>query len=40
MHPKNAWKGEALDFACADFYELDDEGKIRSGFVYAKFFNS
>lgn len=32
-------KGEALDFACADFYELDDEGKIRSGFIYTKFFN-
>ncbi len=32
-------KGDALDFACADFYELDDEGKIRSGCVYIKLFN-
>jgi len=31
-------KGETLDFACADFYELNDEGKIKSGCVYTKFF--
>ncbi|GEM_PF-3979758 len=32
-------KGDRLDFACADFYELDEQGKIRSGCVYIKFFN-
>jgi hypothetical protein len=32
-------KGETLDFACADYYELDDEGKIRLGYIYIKFFN-
>jgi len=32
-------KGDVLEFGCADFYELDDEGRIRSGCVYVKFFN-
>jgi len=30
-------KGEALDFTCVDFYELDNEGKIKSGIVFTKF---
>ena len=32
-------KGDVLEFGCADFYELDEEGRIRSGCVYVKFFN-
>lgn len=27
-------KGMTLDFTCADFYELNDEGKIKAGRVY------
>jgi hypothetical protein len=33
-------RGESLDFSCVDFYELDDEGKIKMGRVYIKFFNA
>ena len=32
-------KEDTLDFTCVDFYELNDEGKIKSGRVYIKFFN-
>ena len=32
-------KGDVLEFGCADFYELDEEGRIRSGCVYIKIFN-
>jgi len=39
FYGKEYKKGDRLDFACADFYELDEEGKIRSGCVYIKFFN-
>lgn len=40
FYGKSYKKGETLDFACADFYVLNDEGKIESGHVYVKFFNS
>ena len=33
-------KGETLDFLCADFYELDDQGKIAFGCAYASFVNA
>ena len=33
-------KGETLDFTCADFYELDDQGKIALGCIYATFVNA
>jgi hypothetical protein len=36
---KSYKKGETLDFACADFYELDDAGKIKAGYIFIKFFN-
>jgi len=39
FYGKSYKKGETLDFACADFYELDDEGKIKSARIYIKFFN-
>jgi hypothetical protein len=29
-------KGDSIEFACSDFYELNDEGKIKSGCVYIK----
>ena len=32
-------KGEVCRFGCADYYELDGEGKIRLGIVYTKFFD-
>lgn len=32
-------KGDVCRFGCADYYELDAEGKIRSGLVYLKFFD-
>ncbi|MFH0786127.1 MAG: nuclear transport factor 2 family protein [Pseudomonadota bacterium] len=31
-------KGDICNFGCADYYEFDVEGKIRSGLVYIKFF--
>lgn len=37
FYGKTYKKGESLDFACADFYELNAEGKIKSGCVYTKF---
>ncbi len=30
-------KGETLDFSCADYYELDEDGKIRAGRVFTRF---
>ncbi|MCK5878866.1 MAG: nuclear transport factor 2 family protein [Holophagae bacterium] len=33
-------KGDVCRFGCVDYYELDDERKIRSGLVYIKFFNN
>ena len=36
---KSYKKGESLDFVCADFYELNDEGRIASGRVFVKFLN-
>jgi hypothetical protein len=32
-------KGDICNFGCADYYELDDDGKIRYGLVYSKFFD-
>ena len=32
-------KGERCTFGCVDYYELDEDHKIRSGLVYIKFFN-
>ena len=34
---KSYRKGDTLDFSCADFYELDEEGKIRAGRVFTRF---
>ena len=31
-------KGEVCKFGCVDYYELNEERKIRSGLVYIKFF--
>lgn len=39
FYGKSYKKGETLEFACADFYELNDEGKIKSGHVYIKFYS-
>ena len=36
FYGKSYKKGEALEFGCADFYELDEDGRIRSGCVYEK----
>jgi hypothetical protein len=32
-------KGDVYNFWCADYYEIDDAGKIRHGVVYTKFFD-
>jgi len=32
-------KGDVCRLGCADYYELDAEGKIRSGIVYLKLFD-
>jgi ketosteroid isomerase-like protein len=34
---KSYRKGETIDFSCADFYELDEDGKIRAGRVFTRF---
>ena len=39
FYGKSYNKGDMLEFGCADFYELDEDGRIRSGCVYIKFFN-
>ena len=39
FYGKSYKKGKTLDFTCADFYELDDEGKIKAGRVYIKLLN-
>lgn len=39
LYGKSYNKGDALEFGCADFYELDEDSRIRSGCVYIKFFN-
>ncbi len=33
-------KGDVCQFGCVDYYELNEERKIRSGLVYIKFFNN
>jgi len=33
-------KGDVCQFGCVDYYELNEERKIRSGVVYIKFFNN
>jgi len=37
---KSYKKGETLYFTCADYYELNDEGRIKLGTIYIKFVNS
>ncbi len=39
FHGRSYKKGDVCRFGCADYYELDAEGKIRSGIVYIKFFD-
>ncbi len=39
FYGRSCRKGDVLEFGCADFYELDEEGRIRSGCVYTKIFN-
>lgn len=34
---KSYRKGDTFDFSCADFYVLDDEGKIGAGRVFTRF---
>ena len=33
-------KGDICQFECVDYYELNEEGKICSCFVYIRFFNN
>jgi hypothetical protein len=32
-------KGDVCNFGCADYYEFNNERKIKTGIVYIKFFN-
>jgi len=36
---KQYQKGDMLEFACTDYYELDADRKIRSGTVFIRFFH-
>jgi hypothetical protein len=39
FYGKSYKKGDVCNFGCADYYELDADGKIRYGLVYIKFFD-
>jgi len=39
FYGKSYKKGDICNFGCADYYELDADGKIRQGLVYIKFFD-
>jgi hypothetical protein len=39
FYGKSYKKGDICNFGCADYYELDADGKITYGLVYIKFFD-